>query len=126
MNNLLKKIFAVQILNIIMVNMKNIKREHFDILRKIHKNANLSQRDLSTQLGVSLGKVNYCLESLRQKGLIKINNFKKNPKKSNYLYILTPKGIAEKTKITLRFMKDRMKEYDELQEELSIIKKKKP
>ena len=104
--------------------MKNIKREHFDILRKIHKNANLSQRDLSTQLGVSLGKVNYCLESLRQKGLIKINNFKKNPKKSNYLYILTPKGIAEKTKITLRFMKDRMKEYDELQEELSITKKK--
>jgi len=101
-----------------------IKREHFNILRKIHKNANLSQRDLSSQLGYSLGKVNYCLESLKQKGLIKINNFRKNPNKSNYLYILTPRGISEKTKITLRFMKERMKEYDELKNELSTHKKK--
>jgi len=101
-----------------------IKREHFNILRKIHKNANLSQRDLSSQLGYSLGKVNYCLESLKQKGLIKINNFRKNPNKSNYLYILTPRGISEKTKITLRFMQERIKEYDELKNELSTHKKK--
>ena len=101
-----------------------IKREHFNILRKIHKNANLSQRDLSSQLGYSLGKVNYCLESLKQKGLIKINNFRKNPNKSNYLYILTPRGISEKTKITLSFMKERIKEYDELKNELSTHKKK--
>ena len=101
-----------------------IKREHFNILRKIHKNANLSQRDLSSQLGYSLGKVNYCLESLKQKGLIKINNFKNNPNKSNYLYILTPRGISEKTKITLRFMQERIKEYDELKNELSTHKKK--
>jgi len=101
-----------------------IKREHFNILRKIHKNANLSQRDLSSQLGYSLGKVNYCLESLKQKGLIKIDNFKRNPNKSNYLYILTPRGISEKTKITLRFMRERMKEYDELKKELNRRKKK--
>ena len=101
-----------------------IKREHFNILRKIHKNANLSQRALASELGFSLGKINYCLESLRQKGLIKINNFRKNPNKSNYFYILTPKGISEKTKITLRFMKERMQEYEELQKELSIGKKK--
>ena len=95
-----------------------IKREHFNILRKIHKNANLSQRDLSSQLGYSLGKVNYCLESLKQKGLIKINNFRKNPNKSNYLYILTPKGMSEKTKLTFNFMKRKLNEYDELKKEL--------
>ena len=95
-----------------------MKNEHFEILRKLNKDSSLSQRELAKKLGLSLGKVNYCLIALKEKGLIKINNFKKNPNKLNYAYILTPKGIAEKTKITIRFMKQKMHEYDELQKEL--------
>tara|TARA_A100001015_G_scaffold303029_1_gene392001 strand:+ start:12024 stop:12329 length:306 start_codon:yes stop_codon:yes gene_type:complete len=96
----------------------NIKIEHFNILRKIFKNSDLSQRQIANDLNLSLGKVNYCLLELKKKGLIKIRNFKKNRNKANYIYLLTPKGISEKTKITLKFMKQKMKEYDELQKEL--------
>jgi EPS-associated MarR family transcriptional regulator len=65
-----------------------------------------------------LGKLNYCLKALKDKGLIKIQNFEKNPNKINYIYVLTPRGIAEKTKLTLNFMKRKMKEYDELKSEI--------
>ena len=65
-----------------------------------------------------MGKLNYCLKALRDKGLIKINNFSKNPNKINYIYILTPKGIAEKTKLTINFMKKKIKEYEELKLEI--------
>ena len=101
-----------------------IKNEHFNILRKLSQNSQISQRDIAKQLGYSLGKVNYCLISLKEKGLIKINNFKSNKNKINYLYVLTPKGISEKTKITLRFMREKMREYDELQKEFKKSKKK--
>ena len=74
---------------------------------------------MAQELGFSLGKLNYCLKALRGKGLIKIENFKKNPNKINYIYILTPKGISEKTKLTVNFMKLKMKEYDELKKEIS-------
>ena len=94
--------------------------DHFEILRKLKKNPNSSQRALDKDLGFSLGKLNYCLKALQEKGLVKIKNFKKNPKKLNYIYILTPKGISEKTKLTLSFMKRKMKEYDELSKELKI------
>ena len=89
-----------------------------DNLEKIKSNPNSSQRKLAGELGFSLGKLNYCVKALRSKGLIKIENFKKNPKKINYIYVLTPKGIAEKTKLTVNFMKRKMKEYDELKKEL--------
>ena len=69
-------------------------------------------------MGFSLGKLNYCLKSLKNKGLVKIENFKKNPHKINYIYVLTPKGISQKTKLTLNFMKLKMKEYDELKKEI--------
>ena len=69
-------------------------------------------------MGFSLGKLNYCLRALRQKGLIKIKNFNKNPKKINYFYVLTPVGISTKTKLTLNFMKRKMQEYDELKSEI--------
>ncbi len=97
--------------------MKN-KQEHFDILRKIQKKPNASQRELASDLGFSLGKLNYCLKALQEKGFVKIKNFNKNPNKINYFYILTPKGVAEKTKLTLDFMKRKMKEYDELKKEM--------
>ena len=92
--------------------------DHFNLLRKIKQKPKSNQRELAQELGFSLGKLNYCLKALSTKGLIKINNFKKNPKKFNYVYILTPKGISEKTKLTVNFMKRKMKEYDELKKEL--------
>jgi len=97
--------------------MKN-DQDHFDVLRKIQKNPQSTQRELAEELGFSLGKLNYCLKALQTKGLVKIQNFKKNPKKINYIYILTPKGIAEKTKLTINFMRRKMQEYDELKKEL--------
>ncbi len=93
-------------------------QDHFNVLRKIKKKQYSSQRKLAKDLDFSLGKLNYCLKALQEKGLIKIENFKKNPNKINYIYVLTPKGIAEKTKLTLNFMKRKLKEYDELKKEL--------
>ena len=98
--------------------MKQIKEELFETLRKVHKSPNSSQRHLAEELGFSLGKLNYCLRALKNKGLIKINNFKNNKNKLNYMYVLTPRGISEKTKLTLRFMKRKMHEHDELQREI--------
>lgn len=93
-------------------------QDHFEILRKINKKSQYSQRELAKELGFSLGKLNYCLRELQKKGLIKIENFKKNPNKINYLYFLTPEGLAQKTKLTINFMKRKMKEYDELKKEI--------
>ena len=92
--------------------------DHFDVLRKIQKKPKSTQRELAEELGFSLGKLNYCLKSLQIKGLVKIQNFKKNPNKLNYIYVLTPQGISQKTKLTINFMKRKMKEYDELRKEL--------
>ena len=94
--------------------------DHLEVLREVKKNPNFKQRELANHLGFSLGKLNYCLNELKNKGLIKINNFKKNPKKFNYIYVLTPKGITAKTKLTIEFMKRKMKEYDELKKELKV------
>jgi len=94
------------------------KQDYLNLLRKIKNKPEASQRELADELGFSLGKLNYCLNALKSKGLIKIKNFKKNPNKFNYIYILTPKGINEKTKLTINFMKRKMKEYDELKKEL--------
>ena len=93
-------------------------QDHFNVLRKIQKKPETSQRELAEELGFSLGKLNYCLKALKFKGLIKINNFRKNPKKVNYIYILTPEGVAAKTKLTINFMKRKMKEYEELVKEI--------
>ena len=93
-------------------------KDHFEVLRKIKTKPETTQRELAEELGFSLGKLNYCLKALRSKGLIKIENFRKNPNKSNYIYVLTPKGISEKTKLTINFMKKTMREYDELKREL--------
>ena len=92
--------------------------DHFNVLRKIKKKPKFSQRKLAEELGFSLGKLNYCLKALKATGLIKILNFRKNPNKLNYAYILTPKGISQKTKLTLNFMEQKMKEYDELKKEI--------
>ena len=89
-------------------------QDYLNLLRKIKDKPLSSQRELAEDLG----KLNYCLKALKVKGLIKINNFKKNPNKINYIYVLTPKGIAHKTKLTVNFMKRKMQEYDQLKKEL--------
>ena len=99
-------------------------QDNLDLLRKISKKPEVSQRTLANELGFSLGKLNYCLKALKKKGLIKIKNFKNNKKKINYIYILTPKGIAKKSLLTVNFMKRKMKEYEELRRELEINSKK--
>jgi len=93
-------------------------QDHFNVLRKIGNKPKSTQRELAEELGFSLGKLNYCLRALKTKGLVKMKNFEQNPNKINYIYVLTPRGIAEKTKLTLNFMKRKMSEYDELKKEL--------
>ena len=90
----------------------------FDLLRKIGNKPKSSQRELANELGFSLGKLNYCLKALKNKGLVKIKNFTKNRNKLNYIYVLTPRGISAKTKLTISFMKRKMQEYDDLKKEL--------
>jgi EPS-associated MarR family transcriptional regulator len=95
-----------------------LNEELFETLRSIYRNPSVSQRKLAEKLGFSLGKMNYCISALKEKGYIKLNNFKKNQNKVRYAYILTPKGISEKTNLTINFMKKKMHEYDELKKDL--------
>mgnify|MGYP006134203221 FL=1 len=97
-------------------------QDYLDILRKINSKPNSSQRKLANELGFSLGKLNYSLNALKSKGLIKIKNFKKNNKKINYFYLLTPRGMSKKAMLTVNFMKKKMLEYEELKNELKKSK----
>ena len=82
-------------------------------MRKIKNKPNSTQRELAEELGFSLGKLNYCLKALKTKDLLKLKILQ-NPNKLNYIYVLTPKGISKKTKLTIDFMKRKMREFDEL------------
>ncbi len=94
-------------------------QDNLNVLRAIHKKPESSQREMAKHLGFSLGKLNYCLKALKGKGLIKIQNFKKQPDRLKYIqYVLTPKGISERTNLTINFMRRKFKEYDELKKEL--------
>ena len=98
------------------------KQNYLDILRSIQKKPDITQRKMATNLGFSLGKLSYCLKSLQQKGFVKINNFKRSERKMGYIYKLTPSGISEKTKLTINFMKRKMREHEELKKELDDSK----
>ena len=100
-------------------------QDNFNVLREIDKSNKPTQRQLADKLGFSLGKLNYCIKALKKKGLVKISNFEKNPNKLKYIYILTPRGISQKTRLTINFMKVKMKEYDKLKKELNEKYKKK-
>ena len=94
--------------------------DYLNLLRKIQKKPDASQRDLAKDSGFSLGTLNYCIKELNKKGLVKLKNFKNQSNKIKYLrYVVTPKGIAERTKLTINFMKRKIKEYDELKKELN-------
>ncbi|NDH10001.1 MAG: MarR family EPS-associated transcriptional regulator [Gammaproteobacteria bacterium] len=91
---------------------------HFRVLHILEEEPDLTQRELADKLGVSLGSANYCLKALVEIGHIKAGNFSKNPDKSVYLYLLTPKGIAEKANLTAGFLKRKMAEYRALKKEI--------
>ena len=97
---------------------------HFRVLHLLEEEPTLTQRELAQKLGISLGGVNYCLKALIEIGHIKAGNFSKNPNKSIYLYLLTPKGIAEKAKLTAGFLKRKMVEYHALKKEIEAIQSK--
>tara|TARA_B100001093_G_C26817245_1_gene1010299 strand:- start:1193 stop:1486 length:294 start_codon:yes stop_codon:yes gene_type:complete len=96
----------------------SLSDDELKILRKIEKIDKINQRSLSKTLGMSLGKINYCLKELKKRGFIKITNFEKSKNKINYIYLLTPKGIEHKTKAILNFMKIKMNEYEDLKKDL--------
>ena len=104
------------------LHLMNNKDIHLDLLRKLESNPEYTQRELSKEMGVSLGKVNYCMKKLIQKGWIKLMNFSHNPDKVGYIYLLTPKGIEEKTRLTFSFLKIKMEEYEILKEEIISLK----
>ena len=93
-----------------------------DLLRKLEINPEYTQRELSREMGVSLGKVNYCMKKLTEKGWIKLSNFSHNPNKMGYAYLLTPKGIDEKARLTFSFLKRKVVEYEILKKEIEELK----
>ena len=97
------------------------KQSKYQLLKSLEQDANLTQRQLSKELEISLGKVNYCLQSLIQKGFVKINNFKNSKHKIQYSYLLTPTGIEEKTKLTIEFLKTKTIEYEALKKEVEKL-----
>lgn|SRR5690606_4310386 len=95
----------------------------YKVLKLLAENPLLSQRDLARELGISLGKVNYCIQALIEKGMVKAGNFEDSPKKQAYAYLLTPKGIEDKAKVTARFLNRKLAEYEELQAEIERLRK---
>ncbi len=95
----------------------------YELFKKLEADPNLSQRALSRILGISLGKVNYCLKALIDKGWIKAKNFEQSRNKLAYTYILTPSGLEAKARVTARFLRRKISEYEKLQLEIEILKK---
>mgnify|MGYP001024192615 CR=1 FL=1 len=110
-------------------NNSSIKERHLDIHFKVmdlvHKNSDITQRELANKLGISLGSIHYCLKALAHKGWIKAGNFKNNPKKSGYLYLLTPEGITRKSKLGIDFIKRKKEEFERLKLEIDQFSKSK-
>jgi len=94
----------------------------YQLLKLLEENPEMSQRQIADALGVSLGKVNFCLRALIEIGSVKVANFSRSPNKKAYVYLLTPKGIEEKAKVTLRFLAKKLNEYEELKREINELK----
>jgi EPS-associated MarR family transcriptional regulator len=95
----------------------------YRILKLLQEDPQASQRKIADELHISLGRVNYCLQALIEKGLVKASNFKTNSNKKAYLYLLTPKGIDEKARVTVRFLKHKLTEYEELKRDLKELQR---
>ena len=96
--------------------------QRLELLKLLHAEPQMSQRDLAQAMGVSLGKANYCLKALMDKGLVKLGNFRRNPDKREYAYLLTPAGLEEKTRITLAFLRRKVAEYEALEKEIEQLR----
>ena len=94
---------------------------HFKVMDLIHKHPEISQRELAKETGISLGSMHYCLKALALKGWLKAGNFKKNPDKSVYLYLLTPEGIKQKSKLAIDLLKLKRQEYNQLKHEIDSL-----
>ncbi|MEM9355033.1 MAG: MarR family EPS-associated transcriptional regulator [Pseudomonadota bacterium] len=95
----------------------------FRVLRLLEQNPELSQRDLARELGVSLGAINYSLNALAEKGQVKIRNFRASNKKMRYAYVLTPRGVAERTALTGRFLQRKLQEFEALRNEIAALER---
>ena len=95
----------------------------YKILKELQQDPDISQRELARRLEISLGKANFCLKALSEKGLVKVDNFKNNTNKVGYLYLLTPKGIEEKVTLTQRFLQRKIAEYEALEQEIEQLRK---
>ena len=95
---------------------------HLQLLKLIEQNPAWTQRQLAKSLGVSLGKTNYCLKALKEKGWVKWGNFSQNPNKLSYMHLLTPQGIAQKLSLTAHFLRRKEAEYDQLQAEIRALR----
>ena len=93
----------------------------YRLMQLIEERPELTQREVAQELGVSLGKINYCLQALVDKGHVKLANFRRNPNKRHYAYLLTPAGIEAKTELTLKFLRRKMNEYDRLKREIDAL-----
>ena len=103
-------------------NNTNMDQEiHLKVLRQLEENPDITQRQLAEQLGVSLGKANYCLKALIDRGFIKARNFKNSDNKRAYLYVLTPRGIEEKSRISVSFLRRKMEEFEALRSEIEEL-----
>ena len=100
----------------------NNKDIHLDLLRKLQLNPKLTQRELSKEMGISLGKVNYCMQKLIEKGWVKLTNFSHSSNKLGYMYFLTRKGVEQKSKLTTSFLKIKLEEFEILRDEISQLK----
>ena len=94
----------------------------FEVLRRLHQTPQVSQRALAKDLGVGLGTINFCFQALVEKGLVKMQNFSQSKNKLRYAYVLTPAGVAEKSKLTAEFLKRKVAEYETLQAEIEVLK----
>jgi EPS-associated MarR family transcriptional regulator len=95
----------------------------YKLMRLLEVNPTMSQRDVARELGVSLGKVNYCLQALIRKGLIKVTNFKNSQNKAAYMYLLTPQGLEQKANFTVEFLRVKMQEYERLRAEIRQMRR---
>lgn len=95
---------------------------HYRLLRLIESNPDISQRELARAMGVSLGKANYCLKALVEKGFVKLENFRRNGNKLAYAYLLTPSGIEEKARVTLAFLRFKEREFEDIQREIDRLR----
>ncbi len=95
---------------------------HYKLLKALEENPDVTQRELAARLGISLGKANYCLRAMMARGWVKLDNFRGNPNKMGYVYLLTPKGIKEKARITVRFLRNKLSEFDALKVEIERLR----